>query len=143
MAIIRTIKSFLGTKIYPKTVTKAIYDENGNRLDNILDSMSKEWKLAGSTLGNYDVISLPEGWNEASVIVFYDNGGWFSSYSFHIIDKFIPSADFRYFNDGYYYNSTDYALCRIGANTNGVQLNIVSHNGENMVGSTHLYVFYR
>lgn len=35
MAIIRTLKSFLGKKIYPKTVTKAIYDGN-NRLDQMI-----------------------------------------------------------------------------------------------------------
>lgn len=38
MAIIRTLKSFLGRKIYPKTVTKAIYDENDNRLDLMLNN---------------------------------------------------------------------------------------------------------
>lgn len=35
MAIIRTLKSFLGKSIYPKTVTKAIYDGN-NRLDQMI-----------------------------------------------------------------------------------------------------------
>lgn len=37
MAVIKTIKSFLGQKIYPQTVMKAVYDENKNRLDNVLN----------------------------------------------------------------------------------------------------------
>lgn len=37
MAIIRTLKSFLGRTLYPKTVTKAIY-EGTNRLDHMLQN---------------------------------------------------------------------------------------------------------
>ena len=37
MAIIRQLKNFFTKQvIYPKTLTKAVYDENGERLDNIL-----------------------------------------------------------------------------------------------------------
>lgn len=39
MAIIRTLHNFLGKKLYPKTVTKAIYDLNGNRLDVKLEEI--------------------------------------------------------------------------------------------------------
>lgn len=40
MALIKQLKSFLNkTSIYPKTVTKAVYDDDGNRLDNVLDGL--------------------------------------------------------------------------------------------------------
>ncbi len=35
---IKTLKDILGNIIYPKTLTKAIYDENNNRLDNTLST---------------------------------------------------------------------------------------------------------
>ena len=42
MAVIRTLRSFLGKSIYPKTVTKAIYDEKGNRLDIIVSELESK-----------------------------------------------------------------------------------------------------
>ena len=42
MAIIRTLKSFLGRKVYPKTVTKAVYDEKGNRLDVVVSELQSK-----------------------------------------------------------------------------------------------------
>ena len=37
MGVIRQLKNFFtGKVIYPKTLTKAVYDENGERLDKIL-----------------------------------------------------------------------------------------------------------
>lgn len=42
MAIVKTIKNLLGTKIYPKTITKAVYSEDGKtRLDNLLKEMDE------------------------------------------------------------------------------------------------------
>lgn len=38
MALIKQLKTFLSkVNIYPKTLTKAVYDEEGNRLDNVLN----------------------------------------------------------------------------------------------------------
>lgn len=78
MAIIRTMKSFLGRKIYPKTVTKAIYDEDGNRLDVVLSDMIKTHRvvvfdnavgIAGSTTKKSITIDKPTDFHKVMQIV--------------------------------------------------------------------------
>lgn len=40
MGLIKQLKDKLGNLIYPQTLTKAVYDESGNRLDNTLATLN-------------------------------------------------------------------------------------------------------
>ena len=52
MALIRQLKSFLAkTNIYPKTLTSAVYDNEGNRLDNKLGAASLSGYADGTITG--------------------------------------------------------------------------------------------
>lgn len=43
MAIIRHLTDFItGSKLYPKTLLKAVYSDDGNRLDTILDELKQK-----------------------------------------------------------------------------------------------------
>lgn len=60
MPLIKKIKNKLGTIIYPETLTKAIYDEDGNRLDNIL-SQSNFDKSSGVLVNQANAYYYREG----------------------------------------------------------------------------------
>ena len=64
MAIIRTLHDFLGKKLYPKTVTKAVYDVNGNRLDVILEEM----KTKGNDIYSEQEIDTGKKWIDGKTI---------------------------------------------------------------------------
>ena len=52
MALIRQLKSFLAkTNVYPKTLTSAVYDNEGNRLDNKLGAASLSGYADGTITG--------------------------------------------------------------------------------------------
>ena len=69
MPLIKKIKNKLGQIIYPETLTKAVYDENGNRLDNILSQ---------SNLVNYKRVLLWENPNP--------NNDTFASQTINLLD---------------------------------------------------------
>lgn len=59
MALIKQLKSFLNkTSIYPKTVTKAVYDDNGNRLDNVLNN--NKLQVVGDMAGMEGSVTIPK-----------------------------------------------------------------------------------
>lgn len=54
MFLIDTLKDTLNNVIYPKTRTDAIFDKNGNRLDNILSNMKGNiYSLEEVEIGSY------------------------------------------------------------------------------------------
>lgn len=66
MAIIRTLHDFLGKKLYPKTVTKAIYDKNGKRLDTILEEMKSNGN--GNDIYSEQEIDTGKKWIDGKTI---------------------------------------------------------------------------
>ena len=39
MGVIKNLRTLLGTKIFPVTLTKAVYTSNGRRLDNVISEL--------------------------------------------------------------------------------------------------------
>lgn len=68
MAIIKTIKTLLGKTLYPKTLTKAVYDEEGNRLDITLDNMKD--RVVGVDIRYNSETGAPE-WSERGADTFH------------------------------------------------------------------------
>lgn len=61
MAIIKRLKDTLGNIIYPQTVTKAVYDENNNALDDLLnDKVGKTDYATNSKAGVVVISSLAD-----------------------------------------------------------------------------------
>ena len=66
MGLIQQIKDSLGNLIYPVTKTKAVYDDDNNRLDNTLDGINSSLANLNSSLTStkQDVTALNNSLND-------------------------------------------------------------------------------
>ena len=57
MGVIKNLKTLLGTKIFPVTLTKAVYTSNGRRLDNVISELGGKvlWTNTVTDFSNNDI----------------------------------------------------------------------------------------
>ena len=146
MAIIKTLKTFLGQKMYPKTVTKAIYDENGNRLDVTLEALntSVQWKFLKSITGGTACNDIPQC-NELYIVVF--PGGGSICYEFTIPWVSIQEGVELYLNNGYGFGSNN-NIVRLGYtkssdNVATIRITDAYENNTECKETTKTYIYYR